>query len=164
MKKLGAFVLMGMVTMGCYAQKLAEGSLDALKGESRMNVELNYNNAVLKGMSFKDYVAQEENWDKGVKEIQAKFVEEFNKSNKGKTTIGSFDNAKYTLRIDAIKVEKRGTTTADAYVVDAEGKTIAKITKIEGEGGKWGTHLNLMGDGATNMGALLGKFFKSKVK
>lgn len=164
MKKLGAIVLMGMVTMGCYAQKLAEGSLDALKGESRMNVELDYSNAVLKGMSFKDYVAQEENWDKGVKEIKAKFVEEFNKSNKGKITAGSFDNAKYTLRIDAIKVEKRGTTTADAYVVDAEGKTVAKITKLEGEGGKWGTHLNLMGDGATNMGAILGKFFKSKVK
>lgn len=164
MKKLGAIVLMGMVTMGCYAQKLAEGSLDALKGESRMNVELDYSNAVLKGMSFKDYVAQEENWDKGVKEIKAKFVEEFNKSNKGKITAGSFDNTKYTLRIDAIKVEKRGTTTADAYIVDAEGKTVAKITKIEGEGGKWGTHLNLMGDGATNMGAILGKFFKSKVK
>ncbi len=164
MKKLGAIVLMGMVTMGCYAQKLAEGSLDALKGESRMNVELNYSNAVLKGMSFKDYVAQEENWDKGVKEIQAKFVEEFNSASKGKITVGSFDNTKYTLRIDAIKVEKRGTTTADAVIVDAEGKTVAKLTKIEGEGGKWGTHLNLMGDGATNMGAILGKFFKSKLK
>lgn len=164
MKKLGAFILMGMMTAGCYAQKLVEGSLADLKNESRMNIEMNYSNAVLKGMSFKDYVAQEENWNTGVKNIQAKFVEEFNKSNKGKITVGSFDNAKYTLRIDAIKVEKRGTTTADAVVVDAEGKTIAKISKIEGEGGKWGTHLNLMGDGATNMGAALGKFFKSKVK
>lgn len=164
MKKLGAIVLMSLVAAGSYAQKLAEGSLEALKGESRINVEMNYTNAVLKGMSFKEYVAQEENWDKGVKEIQGKFVEEFNKSSKGKITAGSFENAKYTLRIDAIKVEKRGATTADAYIVDAEGKTVAKITKVEGDGGAWGTHLNLMGDGATNMGAQLGKFLKSKIK
>lgn len=76
--------------------------------------------------------------------------------------VATTEKANYKLILKVSEVEKRGDTEAVGPIV--EGKVIATIKDIEAEGGKWGTHINLMGDAAQNMGTALGRFFKLKIK
>ncbi|MBR0503246.1 MAG: hypothetical protein IJJ77_08395 [Paludibacteraceae bacterium] len=163
MNRFKVMVLFGLIAMSSYGQKLDQGSFDSLKGEKKIKVEFDYTNAVIKNMSYADYVAQEKNWDTGSVEILRKFITEFNAATKGKI-VATTEDTKYKLVLKVSEVEKRGDTEAVGNVVDAEGNVIATIKDCEGEGGKWGTHINLMGDAAQNMGAALGKLFKSKIK
>ena len=161
--KIKALLVFGLVAISCYGQKLEQGSFDPLKGEKKIQVEFDYTDAIMKKMTYVDYVAQEANWETGKKEILMKFIIEFNTATKGKI-VATTEDTNYKLIFKVSEVEKRGDTEAVGSIVDAEGKVIATIKDIEAEGGKWGTHINLMGDAAQNMGAALGRFFKSKIK
>lgn len=162
-KITSTLAVLSLVTVSSYGQKLVEGSLDQLKGEQKIKIEYNYNDAEIKGMTFSEYVAQEKNWETGNEEIRAKFIEEFNNASKGKIK-ATKEDSKYTLVLNISEVGRSGDAEGTACVKDSEGNVIVKIEKVRGEGGKWGTHINLMGDGAKSMGESLGKFFKSKMK
>ena len=75
MNRFKVMVLFGLIAMSSYGQKLDQGSFDSLKGEKKIKVEFDYTNAVIKNMSYADYVAQEKNWDTGSVEILRKFLE-----------------------------------------------------------------------------------------
>lgn len=156
-------IVLGLVAISSYGQKLDQGSFDSLKEEKTITVEFDYTDAIMKKMTYTDYVAQEANWETGRKEILYKFIIEFNTQTKGKI-IATTAGANYKLILKVSEVEKRGDTEAVGSIVDAEGKVIATIKDIKAVGGKWGTHINLMGDAAQNMGTALGRFFKLKIK
>ena len=47
---------------------------------------------------------------------------------------------------------------SSAVIVDHDGRTICRIDDIKGDGGRFGSRLNLLKDGAKSTGAKLGEF------
>ena len=51
-----------------------------------------------------------------------------------------------TIRIVVLSIERKGDTACSAEILDKNGNVVCKISKIFGEGGTFGTKLNLIKD------------------
>jgi hypothetical protein len=78
MKKLLLLLALACCTGMGYAQKLVSGSLAALSHETRLNVEIDYSEAVLNNLTLDDFVATNDKWELAQTELWTKFVEKLN--------------------------------------------------------------------------------------
>lgn len=166
------------------AQKL-EGSVDVLLNESRVDFELSFAKASIHGMSeaeFANYVSQrtatqlinsvanrtivagQNEWERDLPHITGDFVDNLNEQIKDLVRFGKYPTAKYKLLVEVIDVTTHGNFDSDVYLLDKEGNTVAKITRLVAEGGKIGSKLNLIKDGARHSGEALGKFLYKTLK
>jgi len=141
-----------VVTFNCYAQKL-EGSLEFLKGQEKLHVVLNFDDAQLQGKSEKAYLETvDEQWANGWEAAKSspfmeKLLEHLNKnvSTKKFTLLcGDYPDAQYqaTVRVLTVKrdfvgpyLEGPGTRIVTCEVVftkTGDSTPLAKITKISG--------------------------------
>ena len=146
------------------AQQVSQGSLGVLRGVGRANLEVDYSEAVIQGMTEADYAAYETEWLKDKPSIIMKFVDEFNKV-QDNLAIGLLPDVKYTCVLKVLNVTREGDIRAEFYVTETStGDHLAEVTGIKAKGGRFGTGLNLMGDGMKNLGKGLGRFVNKNIK
>ncbi len=58
-----------------FAQKVVAGSLESLKNESKLNLEVDYSEAVIHGMGVKEFAEYEQDWEKDQPEIVGDIIE-----------------------------------------------------------------------------------------
>ena len=137
------------------AQK-QEGSFKALKGESRVGIEIDFSEASIHGLSEEAFAAYEEDWGKDKPGIVSLIISECNDKLPRGLRVGDFQNTSYTLVVKIFYVTVKGDFSGDVFLYDSEGEEIGSIVDIRGRGGRFGTKLNLIKDGAESFGQNLG--------
>jgi hypothetical protein len=178
-KLLLLFACLFGMTYSLQAQKLVDGSLDFLKGETTLTVIYDYSEMQLEQMSMKDFlfvrfpqVDKREKWFKSwneetIPDLKEKFLLNFNKALiNNKVSLRSIDAEKsnYQATIKVLSVTKKGNTTADVIFTRVNSnEPLAKIS-IFAKGGHYGTLENLMGDGSKHLGTKLALFIAKKIR
>ncbi len=93
-----------------------------------------------------------------------KLADKFNQSNAVQFILGNFPKSKYTLKVNVVHVSVKGTITSFAEVLDSEGTILATLPEMKGDGGTFGSKMNLIGDGCKSTGKLLAKNIKFCIK
>lgn len=169
MKKIVLFLVAIMVALTADAQKIIESKIPSLKGESKINIKIDFSETKIDNKSIADwleyrqatqpkYDAKKELEDELEPVVQKKIVKNLNDklSRKGAfVTINS--NAKYTLSVKPISVSKKGDNTNEYCILDETGNVLVKF-QISGSGGHWGSMSNLWGDGYEDAAKRLASF------
>jgi hypothetical protein len=165
MKKLLLLLALACCTGMGYAQKLVSGSLAALSHETRLNVEIDYSEAVLNNLTLDDFVATNDKWELAQTELWTKFVEKLNEgmSSRQPRLLAGHNESGYTLVLHVLDIDKKGNQRSVVKIKDAAGNTIAEIN-ANGDGGHFGSFYNLAGDGMKDIGERVGKFIVKKIK
>lgn len=165
MKRLLLSLLLVVATISSVsAQLLVEGSLTPLRKADRVNLKIDFSEAMIHGMSESAFAKYETDWDVDKPVIVGYFLSETRQKCGDLINLGTYENAEYEIRVNVISINEKGNYVCEADVYDAEGKVIAIIKDISAKGGHFGTKLNLIKDGARHTGAAFGKFLKNRAK
>ena len=147
-----------------FGQVLLEGSLEQLHELRRATVEFDYSKAKIHGMTEEAFSVHEKDWDIDRSSIEDLFVEELNAETEGYIIFGNFEKSIPVLVVRILTINTSGDWTCECELVDEDGNSLAKIDGPARKGGKIGTALNLIKDGAEHNGEALGKFMKACMK
>lgn len=142
--------------------KLESGSVAALAGVDKVNFDIEF--VSIHGMSEAEFAKYEKDWYTDKPEIVGKILDNANKKLKGTFAMVKNISANYTVKLVVNQITKKGNFSCDVLVLDANKSEIAKIGDVKAKGGKWGSKLNLIKDGAEGVGKEFGSVLKSEVK
>ena len=146
-----------------YSQKVTSGSLKILKNQARVNLELDFSQAVIHGMSEDDFDIYERDWSRDKDQIKAFFM--IAASDRcTNLIIGPFPEAEYTLRVIVLRINTQGDFTCIGELRNKSGDVLATITGISDKGGRFGSKLNLIKDGAKHTGERFGIFLRKQLR
>ena len=145
------------------SQVVTKGSLDVLKGRGRVNLEMDFSQASIMGMEEDAFANYEHDWIRDKDEIVALFVGEV-LSNCNSIIVGVFSNTEYTIKVNVLSISTKGDYYCTADVINRSGEVVASINGIKEFGGRFGSKLNLIKDGAKHTGERFGKFLRKKLK
>lgn len=152
MKKILFSLLMLFATASAFAQ----GPLDFLKSENRINITIDYSETSIAGYDERTILDFEEDWvnDQGV--LFSKLTDNFNKLIGPKLPGGRFEKARYTIIFRPITISQKGDMIAYAVVVRTDNQEeLYRTNTFVAEGGRFGSFLNLVGDGMRSAGKTL---------
>ena len=168
MKQMKLFAACAAILSGMFFLSLSAsaqsgwGALATLKGQTKVNCEFDYSDAIIQGMTEEQFSAEEPNWGLAQKEVAAKFVEEFNERiirSRTPFVVGQFDDADYTICIKPSNIVRKGNFYGKVFLVDRSGNTIMDVP-IQAKGGHFGTFWNLLGDGMKDAAKIIAyKYF-----
>lgn len=156
-------IMLTVLTVNGFGQKISNGSLNVLKGQKRVNIEVDFSLATIQGMDEENFAKYEVDWEKEKMRIIANFITEAS-TNCRNITIGSFSNTEYTFRVVVRKINPKGDWVSYARLVNEAGESFAIISGLDAFGGRIGSKMNLIDDGAKHTGALFGKFINKAIK
>lgn len=162
MKRIISLLILVAAVFAANAQQI-EGSLDTLRGEDRVNFELNFSNATIHGMTEAEFAKYEEDWYKDMPQIIGDFLGGLNAANSNFVRFASYPQSRYTLRVNVIDVAIDGSFDSDVLLLDANSNVVAKIRGLRTSGGVFGTKLYLIKKGAEHSGKRLGKIIYQTV-
>jgi hypothetical protein len=141
--------LLAAATCG-FAQRLTSGTLKPLADEKKLNIEVDYTDALIDNLPVEDFAATRDNWELAQTELWGKFVATLNEkmiaSNVSLLRCGHFEDA-YTLVLRVEAIAHKGAMRATVDILDREGNVIATISNLKSDGGHIGSFYNLAGDG-----------------
>lgn len=164
-----------MVALTINAQKISEGKIPSLKGETKINLKIDYSEMKIENKTIADWLeyrqatqpkydakSELENDLKPV--VQEKIAKTLNdKLSKKGAFVTVNGTAKYTLLIKPISVSKKGDNTNECSILDESGNSLVKF-QVSNSGGHWGSMSNLWGDGyeesAKDIASFVVKCFK----
>lgn len=141
-----------------------KGSFKALQGQQRVNFEVDYSESSIHGMSEEDFGDYETDWYKDKREVTAILINECNEKCRKEITVGRYDNAFYLIKVVVRSISTKGDFDFDAYLFDMEGNQLGSIENLWGKGGRFGTKLNLIKDGAESAGGALGAALRTAIR
>ena len=160
MKKL--FVLSFLlISISGYAQKVLSGTFELPPNEKYLTLNWDCSETVFeKKYNEKEWQAVKgDDWPKAQKQVLERLVRDTNDHiDKSRVIVvlpGSELQGSFTLFICPIKLDKHGNNKTNYILRDANGNEIGKA-QFNGDGGRWGTFANLLGDGYENAGKKLG--------
>lgn len=162
MKKLFVLFLLCIPLVG-YSQKLTSGSLEVLKNQARVNIELDFSQAVIHGMSEDDFDIYERDWSRDKDQVKTIFMIEAS-DRCTNLVIGHFPEVEYTIKVVVLRINTQGDFTCMGELRNKSGEVLATITGISDKGGRFGSKLNLIKDGAKHTGERLGIFLRKQLK
>lgn len=159
-RKISLSIFLCMLAVSIFAEDAKKTSARPLANVSRLSVVIDYHDVVIKGYSSSDYAEMEKNWEEGKKEIKAKLIQAFNESGINLKKDGSKmrlspNDEELILYIQMIDINDRGDTECVVAIRNREGENISSLGTVKVKGGRFGTHINLMGDAAKNLGLKL---------
>ena len=174
MKKV-AFALISLLLFSVTgnAQKIKSGGLEGIYPEGTLNIIIDYSRASIKGYTEEELIDANINltkdWVEGKNYLLERYIDSIKKGYKTallsipraqqseyNLRVGVFKDAHYSLVLYPDNIQDNGTLTATAEVVDDSGTTIAEISDIKGKGGRYGSYVNLVGDGLESAGYKIG--------
>ena len=169
MKRIFATLLIfSAIFTAANAQKI-NGSFAPLREEARIQMNIDFSEADIMGMSEAEFTEYEEDWTHDKVQILTLFYENVNDALKGNLVVGNYkQDTAYTLDLVVRTVNTRGDYDCDIYLYrnldDGSQEFVAEALGVNARGGKIGTKLNLMKDGAKHTGKELGKFLLQAAK
>ena len=169
MKKIVATLLIiSAIFTVANAQKVT-GSFAPLGDEARVKMNIDFSEADIMGMSEEEFADFEEDWNHDKVDILAYIYERANDALNGAISVGNYkQETEYTLDLVVRTVNGRGDYDCDLFLyrnlADGSQEFVAEAEGISARGGKIGTKLNLMKDGAKHTGKALGKFLLQNAK
>lgn len=163
MKKVLSVLFALLISATMWANgKLESGSVAPLAHVNKVNFEIEF--VSIHGMSEADFGNYEKDWFTDKPEVVGKILENANKKLKGTFNMMSNAGSEYTVKLVVNSISKKGNYSCEMQVLDAHKKVIAKWIDIKSKGGTFGTKLNLIKDGAEDLGKEVGSLLKSEVK
>lgn len=176
MKKI---IMLLVVALGCItnlsAQKLTEGSLEPVYGQTVINCVFDYSQLEAAGMPLQEFIewktADDKNgedfgpkFERGIKSAHMNFMEKANDKLKD-VRLAKKEDAAYTLTVKMLTIDKPGRENTCEYVFTQTGSNepIAIIT-MNGKGGRFGSFTNLMNDAFKDGGEQFGEFLNKQFK
>lgn len=151
-----------------YAQtskKETKELLKSLQNEKEINVRIDMTNAIILGQSETDFIYREtslygddwiELWENEYKPgIYDEFLGAFMSLMYDfgyNVRFGNYENTKYQIRLNVIKISGSGQTTMLANIEDCKSERVLYAFTIKGRGGQYGTKVNLISDGFRRAG------------
>ena len=154
------FVLM----MSCLTTTMFAQGLGFLKNEARVDMKLNYSEAVIAGYEESNILTFEKDWEKDQAVLFAKMVGPYNDKLGETLPAGNFSNANYTIEVRPTVIQKNGNIVGYFVVLDAAGTELYRSQKFSAKGGTFGTFLNLVGDGMKSTGKVIANMVKKELK
>ena len=150
------------------AQKVS-GSFSPLADQARVKMNIDFSEAEIMGMSEAQFADYEEDWFEDKDQILTLFYENTNSALNGALAVGNYQQGtEYELDLMVRTVNSLGDYDCDLLLyrilADGSDEFVAKAEGIYARGGKIGTKLNLMKDGAKHTGKALGKFLLQEKK
>lgn len=155
-------------TESLYAQtskKETKEILKSLQNEKEINVRIDMTNAIIQGQSEADFIYREvslygddwiELWENEYKPgIYDEFLGAFMSLMYDlgyNVRFGNYENTKYQIRLNVIKISGSGQTTMLANIEDCKSGRILYSFTLKGRGGQYGTKVNLISDGFRRAG------------
>ena len=164
MKRIIALTFVCMALCTAQAQNLDSGSLRELAEAGVAGFEVDYSEAYIHSMTEAEFAQYEEDWDKDQKYIISEFLDNLNERTGDQLIVVKGRKTDLTLRWVVLHISPQGNIISELHVVNKEGKVLAKITELRGAGGRFGTKLNLIKDGARSSGKHAGSFLKRELK
>jgi hypothetical protein len=163
MKKILFVLILTLATFAySYAQKVT-GSFRNLENQVRVKLVIDFSEADIMGMSEGEFYQFEEDWAHDKVEVFSLFYNYANEELKGIFAVGNYKTeTDYVLRLVVHTVDVRGDYDSDLILLYS-GEEIARAEGIYARGGKFGSKLNLMKDGAEHTGTAIGKFLKKQI-
>ena len=167
-KTITLLLLLTALSAAANAQKIT-GSFSPLGDEARVKMNIDFSEADIMGMSEEEFADYEEDWTHDKVEILSLFYNCANDEMDGALIVGNYkQDTEYTLDLIVRTVDVRGNYDCDLVLYrnldDGSLEFVAKAEGIYARGGKIGTKLNLMKDGAKHTGKTLGKFLLQAMK
>jgi hypothetical protein len=167
--------LLVFVACAMNAQTLVSGSFDYLRGQSNLGIILDTSEATIGGQLLKSYIGQKladkenvQEWlQKSNAELTEELVQSFNKTMRKKgcklqsIRVDTFD---YQATVKAVSFTKKGDMDAVVYFTKTGSDEVLAKVSVKGDGGKFGSLNNLMGDGCKDVGKKLAKMLQGYLK
>ena len=156
-----AACLAAMITLQAQTTK---GSFTVLNGTPRVRMVIDFSEADIHGMSEEEFAAYEEDWEIDKPDIIARFMTECNNKCRDTIYVGRYKDAPYEIKVIVHTISVKGDFDCDAFLLDTDGNELGSIVGIREKGGRVGSKLNLIKDGAEHTGALFGTLLQKAIK
>ncbi len=163
MKKVFLVVAVLLISGLAIKAQVFQGDFSVLKDLSRVRMEFDFSQADIHGMTEEEFANYESDWLTDKPEVLARFLDECNKKCGNVIYVGKYKDSPYCIRILVHTITIKGDYDIDAILEDNEGKILGSILSIRERGGKFGTKLNLIKDGAEHTGELTGTLLKDAI-
>ncbi len=148
-----SFLLLSAVTL--QAQDFT-GSVEGLAREGKAKLVIDYSEALIHGMSEQEFAVYEQDWYDDKYEIMGKFQSSFAEELDDYLVCHRNVKSPFTIVVKVNKISKKGNTVLSMHIFEDDGSgnenEVATIIDLEGDGGTFGTKLNLIKDGAVSTG------------
>lgn len=151
------------VAIQAFGQKWLIGSLEPLAGEKKMCMEIDFSEAIIHGMTETEFSLYETDWEKDQTEIYRKMFAPMQERIGERIILVKMLDTPYKLRVCVTSVSVKGDYDCYAVIVNDKNETIATINNIHASGGRIGSNLNLIKDGAEHTGEKLGAILKREL-
>lgn len=162
MKKVVLFFVFVLGNLLCVEAQ--EKTLLDVSQAQVVDLAVDFSNASIHNMDENTFAIYEPDYAVGKLEVIAKLAEEFNDEKKVGFILGNFPKADYTVKVNVVSVNRKGDMLSNAEILDIDGNVIATISDIKGDGGTFGSNMNLMGDGCKSTGEALAKRMAKMIK
>ena len=169
MKKAFCLLLLMAIFIPSNAQRITFGSFSLLRDQIRVKLIVDFSEADIMGMTEQEFSEYEEDWEHDKVEIVSLFHNYANEKLKGRLMLGNYrQDTAFMLQLVVRTVDVRGNYDCDLYLLgngeNGEKVVLAKAEGLSARGGKFGSKLNLMKDGAEHTGTELGRFLLKVAK
>lgn len=161
---------------GMTARAGGEDGLRLLKGQSVVNVEIDWSELTIIGLPVKDWLSYRQTdqpqydataeWENDLKPRVYDFLSKANDEmgNISPKFIKGRDDSKYTLRLCPISFDKNGNCNIGFKLIDTQTQDVVSEFYISGKGDEIGSMSNLWGDGFKNVGKKFATLVKGAIK
>ena len=157
------------------AQSLVPRSFDFLRGQTNLGITIDMTGTTIDGTAMKSYLelnlSKDENVEEWMKKSNAELTEElvfaFNKTmRKKKCGLNSIrvDSFNYQATVKAVSFTKKGDLDAVVTFTKVGSDEVLARVALKGNGGKFSSLNNLMGDGCKDAGTKLAKMLEVYLK
>lgn len=163
MKKFYVALLLMMVTMSSFAQSVV-GSFVPLAREGKATVEIDFSDAIIHNMSEKDFQEFEVDWNKDKMSVAGTIFSNIQDKLDNYAVFSKTMQFPYKLLVKVVRITVNGDFYCNVYLYDENQKELARMERVYGNGGRWGTKLNLIKDGAEDVGEAIGKKIRRDIR
>lgn len=156
--------ILSILVMCCLATTMFAQDLGFLKNEARVGMRLNYAEAVIAGYEEANILVFEKDWEKDQSVLFAKMAGNYNDKLGERLPAGNFSNVNYTIEVRPVVIKKNGNIVGYFVVLDAAGSELYRSQRFSAKGGKFGTFLNLVGDGMKSTGKAVASIVAKEIK
>ncbi len=156
MKKFFLLLVCFLCTVNLTSQTITQGDLTFLKDVSMLDFSFDFTEASIIGMSESEFAVYETDWDEDRPRYTGRFFEGLEGKLKSKLFVGSYPDAPYKAVMKVLNIQRKGTIQSLIIFTAKDSDEVLCIINLTGEGGTFGTHLNLIGDGMEASGEKLG--------
>ena len=142
--------------------QIMSGSVKELAESKKADFELVFENTKIHGFAESDFAVYEPKWDSEKPKVISVFTTNFKKRLDGVLLFSEKLKTDYIVRVKVLSIGVKGDFLCDILVLKKGGPetAVATISGIKGRGGKIGSRMNLIEDGAESTGEKTGDILK----